>query len=317
VEGPECLVVHPGALGDVLVARPALADLGALGFRRTLAAAPRLADLLVGLGAVEAGVDLDALGLHRLFAPGGAAGALEPLRRYDAVVSWLGAGDADFAARLAALRRPVVVARATPPPGARRPAWAHLRDTVARLGAPARGEDLPPLRPDAEAREWAAEWLAARGLAPGQAVVLHPGAGSPAKAWPGFGALAARLAAAGRPVVLTAGPGDRLPRAEAGGRGGPERVARDLPLRRLAGLLAAARGFVGNDSGPTHLAAALGVPTVAVFGPTDPGVWAPVGRRVRVVAGPGPGGADPWSGVTPERVAAALGAAAGPPAPAG
>ena len=42
--------------------------------------------------------------------------------------------------------------------------------------------------------------------------------------------------------------------------------------------------FVGCDTGPTHLAAQLGVPTIALFGPTDPAVWAPVGPRVRVIA---------------------------------
>lgn len=47
------------------------------------------------------------------------------------------------------------------------------------------------------------------------------------------------------------------------------------------------RGFVGNDSGPTHLAAMLGVPTVAVFGPTDPSARVPVGQHVRVVGGSG------------------------------
>ncbi|HNT87980.1 MAG TPA: glycosyltransferase family 9 protein, partial [Candidatus Hydrogenedentes bacterium] len=56
----------------------------------------------------------------------------------------------------------------------------------------------------------------------------------------------------------------------------------------IAGILAGARLYIGNDSGITHLAAAVGCPTVAVFGPTDPTVWAPRGARVHVVAG------DPW-----------------------
>ncbi len=63
------------------------------------------------------------------------------------------------------------------------------------------------------------------------------------------------------------------------------------PLQ-LAEDLGAAGVFVGNDSGVTHLAALLGVPTVAVFGPTDPAVWAPVGAHVRVVVGAGCGFPD-------------------------
>ena len=50
-------------------------------------------------------------------------------------------------------------------------------------------------------------------------------------------------------------------------------------------ILARCRAFVGNDSGVSHLAAALGVPTVALFGPTRPEHWAPRGERVRVLLG--------------------------------
>jgi ADP-heptose:LPS heptosyltransferase len=69
-----------------------------------------------------------------------------------------------------------------------------------------------------------------------------------------------------------------------------ERALRDRGGERpsdLAELAAAVRGallFVGNDAGPTHLAAQLGVPTLALFGPSDPARWAPVGPRTAVVA---------------------------------
>ena len=55
-------------------------------------------------------------------------------------------------------------------------------------------------------------------------------------------------------------------------------------LDELAGVVRAARVFVGCDSGPTHLAAQMGVSTAALFGPTDPGTWGPVGARVRLIA---------------------------------
>jgi ADP-heptose:LPS heptosyltransferase len=80
-------------------------------------------------------------------------------------------------------------------------------------------------------------------------------------------------------------------------------LARDWPLPEIAALLSLARAVVGNDSGPTHLAAAVGCPTVALFGPTDPAVWAPPGAHVRVIARPA--GGAPWADV--ERVMAALG----------
>jgi ADP-heptose:LPS heptosyltransferase len=60
-------------------------------------------------------------------------------------------------------------------------------------------------------------------------------------------------------------------------------VARDLELGQLAALLARSDAYLGNDSGVTHLAAALGIATLALFGPSDVRQWAPRGKRVKVV----------------------------------
>jgi ADP-heptose:LPS heptosyltransferase len=61
-------------------------------------------------------------------------------------------------------------------------------------------------------------------------------------------------------------------------------TAHNLQLRLLAAVLSKCGAYVGNDSGVTHLAAATGIPTLAIFGPTDPAVWAPLGRNVKVVS---------------------------------
>ena len=58
-----------------------------------------------------------------------------------------------------------------------------------------------------------------------------------------------------------------------------------LALDKLAYLYGCASLYIGNDSGPTHLAAATGIPTIALFGPTDPAVWGPVGKQVYIVEG--------------------------------
>ena len=71
-------------------------------------------------------------------------------------------------------------------------------------------------------------------------------------------------------------------------RGRPPVVLRDDPPSRLKGVLARCGLFLGNDGGVTHLAALMGVPTVAVFGPSDPVRWAPRGPRVQVVRSPAP-----------------------------
>jgi len=111
-------------------------------------------------------------------------------------------------------------------------------------------------------------------------VAIHHGSGSARKNWPRdrFEALASRLHGRGYRAAWISGPADddAPPRCEA------QRWDR-LPLPDLAARLAACRLFVGNDSGVAHLAAAVGCPTVALFGVSSDRVWAPRGRRVRVL----------------------------------
>ena len=140
-----------------------------------------------------------------------------------------------------------------------------------------------PLFPD-EAGAAAEPWLA---RLPAGFLALHPGSGSPRKNWPAdrFAALARDLAR-GAPWLLVHGPADAGPAAVLRSVEGAVEAAH-LPLRVLARVLSAAGVHVGNDSGASHLAAAAGAPTLALFGPTDPALWAPVGRRVRVLRGDG------------------------------
>jgi ADP-heptose:LPS heptosyltransferase len=313
------LVIHPGALGDVLLALPALAHLGRLlpGGHRTLAAAPRLARLLGGSAWVEHGVDLDGLGLHRLFVEDPPAGTPGGVAGYDVIVSWLGAGEPAFRARLGRLATSVVVARAAPPPGSATHCSRHLLETLAPLGSvpvPGSSSGLEARLVPVEAERLEARiWLRTRGLDPGQAVMLHPGAGSAAKAWPGFPALARRLADAAWPLVVAAGPADRAAVAAVMAAGVPRSmVVPEWPLSRLAALFAEARTLVGNDSGLCHLSAAVGCPTLALFGPTDPRVWAPLGDHVTALGGDSRDADDPWAGLTVARVEDAMRTRLGP-----
>jgi ADP-heptose:LPS heptosyltransferase len=107
-------------------------------------------------------------------------------------------------------------------------------------------------------------------------IILHPGSGGAKKCWPPFRPLADRLEA---PAFLI-GP------AERDFDSGPYPRYEGLTLSAVADLLSGARAFVGNDSGITHLAGYLGCPTLALFGPTDPAVWGPIGRRIRVIQQP-------------------------------
>ncbi len=116
-------------------------------------------------------------------------------------------------------------------------------------------------------------------------VVIHPGSGSGTKNWPleKYVALAQDLESSGREVTWCLGPAELEREQEAFSRipNSAPRIVTDS-LVDLAAHLAAARNYIGNDSGITHLAAAVGCPTIALFGPTNPKVWAP--RRCRVLS---------------------------------
>jgi ADP-heptose:LPS heptosyltransferase len=116
--------------------------------------------------------------------------------------------------------------------------------------------------------------------------LLHPGSGSRHKCMnPSiWRAVTQALNEQGLPSLLLEGPADRAVMQDLLDHLSPRPILlRDLPLRLLAGVLTLAGLFVGHDSGVTHLAALLGVPTVALFGPTDPARWAPRGPAVTVL----------------------------------
>ena len=167
---------------------------------------------------------------------------------------------------------------------------------------PGEGRAEPSLGVPEAMREWGRRWIGSRlgnGVLP---LAVHPGSGGRRKCWPAaqFAEVARRW---GRPVVLLEGPADRAAAEDflAAAPGVPVARAAGLEVPQAASLIAGCAAFVGNDSGLSHLAAALGAPTAAVFGPTDPAIWAPRGRCVRVL---GRGKGIGWPSV--EEVAEAL-----------
>lgn len=102
--------------------------------------------------------------------------------------------------------------------------------------------------------------------------IIHPGSGAAAKCWPHFAGLMELV----RDAVVLIGPADAdIPTSHP--------CLRGLSLLEVAEELRQCRRFIGNDSGITHLAAYMGCPTVALFGPTDPSAWGPMGRRVEIL----------------------------------
>ena len=149
--------------------------------------------------------------------------------------------------------------------------------------------------------------VAARGIGAASgtsgSVVIHPGAGSGKKCWPAerFLELARKLKQSGKQVEVLIGeveqekwPADLLKEFSS-----TAEVRTPSTLVELMNHLLGACAFVGNDSGPGHLAGILGVPTVSIFGPRDPVRWKPLGPKVQIVSAE-------WDQISTDRVLSTL-----------
>jgi ADP-heptose:LPS heptosyltransferase len=175
------------------------------------------------------------------------------LRSFDSIVSWYGANRPEFRALTESLGLPFTFHQALPPADINRHAIDFYLDQV---GCPPGA--IPHIPCDVARESFA---------------VIHPFSGSPRKNWPldKFRALA-------RGLERT------MPVRWCGGREDPplEGAVHIDDLYELACWLARAGLYIGNDSGITHLAAAVGTPVLALFGPTDPAVWGPRSTQVRI-----------------------------------
>jgi heptosyltransferase III len=241
-----------------------------------IAAQPRLAALLVALGLADRGRSVDGLGLEELFT-GGPIERARSLAHAGRVVCWFGAGDPGFVRCLTALVPDAIVAA----PGARGegPVWQQLVATVAgEAGAGVAPIDVAP----ALRREGLRLLPKGYRTGAGPLVIIHPGAGSVAKQWPAEG-FARTVQALGVTPVVHEGPADAAAVGALLHRlGGDVHVLRDPPLPALAGALAEAALYVGNDSGVSHLAAAVGAPSVVLFRAENL-AWRPWSARARVL----------------------------------
>lgn len=290
IRPPRILVLRGGAIGDFVLTLPALQAL-----RRRwpeahieLIGYPHIAALAQAGGLADAVRSLDSARIARLYAPGETLPSEDQayFHSFDFVLTYL--HDPHDVVRdnlLANGAREVLECPPFPGRGHAGDHFVHPLEIYALYEAGT--APALTLNPDRLAAGRAR--LAALG-ASAHPVIVHPGSGSVQKNWPAerFVEAAGRLRAAGCDLCFLLGEADDAlaPRVRAAAPArGP--VIEGLELIEAAGVLAHARAYVGNDSGMTHLAAALGAPTLALFGPTDPAVWGPRGRRVAILRAPG------------------------------
>ncbi len=215
---------------------------------------------------------------------------------YDTVLDLQGAIRSAVISRMAGSRR--VVGESNPRERAAR--WlfteriethgAHVIEQGLELASAVAGDVLAPVRPllpvDAAAEAWADEVMPLS--AGGQAVLINPGAGWGAKRWPveRYADVARTLLGRGFRVFVNAGPGEVLLADSIVQRTGGGATPLLCSLQQLIAITRRVALVIAGDTGPLHLACALGRPVVGIYGPTDPSRNGPFGTQFRVLRSP-------------------------------
>jgi heptosyltransferase-2 len=295
------LVIRGGAIGDFILTLPALAAL-----RRQFPQAylevlgyPHIVQLAIAGGLVDQASSIEARALAGFFARNGplARDLADYFSEFDLIISYLYDPDEIFKTNVGRCSpAQFIVCPHRPDERAQVHAAKVYLKPLERL-AIFEADPVPQLHLSLERKA-----SLAAGRHPGKAtemsltdsdaplsvpprLALHPGSGSDLKNWPEdrWAELLQRLVDLTALNLLLIGgeaEGERLQRLAAALPPARTRVAQSLPLTELARLLARCQGFVGHDSGISHLAAALGLPALVLWGATDEAIWRPPSRKV-------------------------------------
>jgi ADP-heptose:LPS heptosyltransferase len=260
------IILHTGGIGDLILTSPALTRLAQTHTLDLLGYPERLA-LLTESGIARSATSLDAADLTSLYTGTPSPRARDYFANADQVIAFTNDPDHTLTSAIQSCSVLNVTCHAPLPP-ADYPHWAgqYYWDALGFQGQapPATlnlGHDSAPAPAD---------------------LLIHPGSGSPKKNWPleNFHTLAQQLQADGHTTAFTQGPAEEaLP---------PYPCLPPCSLTQLARTLATARLYIGNDTGITHLAAAVGTSTIAIFTTTNPQTWAPQGPNVHTLSNPTP-----------------------------
>jgi heptosyltransferase-2 len=276
------LVIRGGAIGDFILTLPAIAalrtqfpeaHLEVMGY-------PHIAQLGAAAGFVDKVQSIESRALACFFARGGqlSEDLADYFSEFDIIVSYLYDPDLVFQSNVALCT------------GAQFIAGPHRPDETGNASA-----SQVFLKPLERLAIFDADPIPRLGLpavvpVPGQ-VALHPGSGSESKNWPEekwAGLLEMIASTTPFSVVLVGGEaeGAKLQRLAATFPPARLRVAQSVPLAELAALLASCASFVGHDSGISHLAAAVGLPCVILWGHTNERIWRPPGGKILLLQDP-------------------------------
>lgn len=264
------LIVHTGALGDLVCVFPVIRELGRCFDPVAILCQGQLGRLAAAEGLVGTWFPLEAAWTASLFTGDPGPEARRRLAAFSHVLAFSRSEPLLSAVKRLSVRLCGVSPR--PPENARKHVTTHALEQVRQCGFLGGGGGAVP------------------GLSGGitagigsKTVLLHPGAGSRRKRWPltGFTAAAERLHAMGYSPEYIIGPAEddlveMLRRQQ-------RPVHRPSDPSQLAARLRSAAGYIGNDSGASQLAGWVGLPSVVIFGPSDPERWRPNGPAVAIV----------------------------------
>lgn len=289
------LIIHQGAIGDFILALPALASLRKA-FPKAKCAImgyPRILQLVHGRFYAEEIFSIDQKGMATFFVQNGALDLhlSQFFQSFDLVVAF----GKDTGGVLTQNLKRVIKGHLLPVNSF--PRWNegvhvsdHLLEQLKAYGIPIQ-DRFPRLYLREEDRAWAGEFLTHKGLEgerKNRLIVIHPGSGSKKKVWPlkkFLSLLRSLKSRTDSKFLIILGPAEppEIQRTFEGAREERVFVLKNLSLLQLASIMEGCRLFIGNDSGISHMAAALGLPTLVLFGPTDPRIWSPRGEKVVVL----------------------------------
>jgi len=303
------LIIQPGAVGDCLLTLPLarmirdqlhVTHLDIMGHSQYLS-------YLLGKTELNRLISLDSINLHRLFTDHAGFNLpeddelIEFFRPYELIVTFLSDHPGHFERNLAfaacMTHAADVVALQLQPPDDYPQHTAHFFMQQFVRQNPAMLLDIDSdfmssalLQVNPSEIQLGRELLRKHALEPDIPVVaLHPGSGGVHKCWPlkNFQQLAYSLTQQNYQVLFIVGPAetDRFSSETLDQIASNFPLLKDLNLEQLSALLTACCAYVGNDSGISHLAGALNVPTIAIFGSSNPTHWKPLGQKVNICSG--------------------------------
>jgi ADP-heptose:LPS heptosyltransferase len=289
------LVIHQGALGDFILALPALDTLRKAfpQAKSVIMGYPRILELVKRRFYAEEILSIDQKGMATFFVREGSldVGLSQFFKTFDLIVVFGRDGEGTIIGNLKRVCQGRILPIHSFPPWEEK---VHLTDYLlkqfAQHGFPT-STSSPKLHLKELDREWAKDFWKNQGVTSDErakVIILHPGSGSKKKVWPlhQFFNLARTLRNhLDSKILIVLGPAEGLETQKIFERMEANSfiLGKGLTLLQLASVMEGCWFFIGNDSGISHMATALGLPTMVIFGPTDERVWSPKGEKTFVV----------------------------------